>query len=244
MTDRQLYILDQYHLGQLSADEKAEFDVFKQDPAFMEQIKFLDQLRPALVKKQEIEFRAKLDKWDREAVAVRSRRNMLVGLLILLGLAIGVYFGRSYFGSGQSDAEDMYMAYAAPYKNIYLPLARSQADESAEEKAMRAYERGAYDEALLLFKEQTINQADESVVFYTAVSQLLSDLDDDAQANFNRLLDSEKYAIPSRWYVMLLSLKNEDRQVTRRHLSMLIAQTAYPKIAKEAKAIQDRLDIK
>lgn len=242
MTDRQLYILDQHHLGNLTEAERQEFQQFLQDPTFAEQAKFNKQLRPALAKRQAMVFRQKLTKWDAEVARKRRLKMLIIGILLLAGLTIGLHLARNHYESTPIHEDDVYLAYLKPYKNVLLPLVRSEVDSTALEKAMRAYESTRYTEALQFFNDENINQQNESVIFYKAVSQILSKRDNEAQVNFNSLLDSENYGVPSRWYIMLLALKHEDYKETSRHLTLLTAQTSYPTIARESNQIKQWLD--
>ena len=244
MTDRQIFLLDQFHRHELSDVEKTEFQAFlKSDAEFAQQVELNQDLTKVLEHEQLTQFKSKIDKWEAKYKGSKSGRR---GLFVVLGIFIAsilIYFiwQHNMHSISESDPAQLYAEYVQPYRNMYAPISRSDMDESIETKAMAAYENGEHNQAVELILSIPIKDRNEGLQFYLAVSHLMSDDELEAKALFDKIQNSKKYGVPSTWYLFLIALQNDQQSDIQQLGNRLQNQTTHPVISSKVSDILNRL---
>ncbi len=243
MTDRQLYILDRYHNGMLTDDERKEFDQYMELEEFSDLAEIGRDVGEVIGSIRTLEFRDKLAQWEKSAKTTKSglSKRLLIWILLLVFTLLSILYFISIKKVNTTDQHKLFTTYLQPYKNIYKPVSRSTELLSLDEKAMFAYEQGDYEKAIELFSQITKDEMNEDILFYDAVSYLLLDNRDRSYELFSNLATSKKYGRPSEWYLFLLAVHNNDTETIDRLGAKLKNQTSHASIGKKVSDIMSQL---
>ena len=244
MTDRQLYLLDRHHRGQLTSAEKIEFDDALKIIEFQQAVELSRDVKAVIEHQENTEFRKKMEAWEKtkpKSGPNSSSRFILITILVFLTAALTYWL---YERTHPSETPEMlYAEYAQPYKNIYLPLSRSKDDETQEMKAMAAYENKQYTNTLELINAIPLDDRSEGLVFYQAIAHVMLEHFDEAQPLFLRLENSAKYEQPAIWYRFLMAVRRQDEDQMSLLSSRLLKQKTHPVLQKKTKELLSRLHI-
>ncbi len=154
------------------------------------------------------------------------RRFLTTWVAIAASLLTAVLLGYLFIPTASSPQE-LYVAYHQPFPNLINPAQRSLEanEETVLGRAVRAYDRAQYAEALTLF-EQGDARSDPGYTFYYGASYL--ELDQPAQAIplLERVVQ-EKTSLfyePGLWYLALAHLKANDPAAAKPYLQTLAEQ--------------------
>ena len=240
MTDRQLYLIDQYHQGKLTPDEQVAFDNEMKFIEFVDLVNLGADIAQVTRVSESNALRKKMHSWENQSDRKKIPTYIWV-LLVMLVVTIGFLLIQYSSRQRLSEPDRIYAEYVKPYKNIYLPLARSEADESPQLKAMAAYENKTYEKARLLFNSIPDTSRTSGDQFYHAVSLLLSDQATPAIEMFKQLTRDAKYGIPAQWYLFLYAIKNNDREKIKSYGDVLRDQTSHTFISRQTSEILERI---
>ena len=243
MTDRQLYLIDQYHQGKLSKAEQTEFDGHMEDAEFAKVVQLGSELKTVSKITRAEEIRKKIQSWEATPTSTKSKwSNYLVPLLIL-GVLVFAFVGYRACQTEQEQTPQMlYASYLKPYKNIYLPVARSEDQQSLPEQAMMDYENGQYLETIAHFDAINANDLTVGDRFFLAVSYILTDQTDQAIPLLESLQTDDKYGIPAKWYLFLSAVKSSDEARIEQLGNELSQQTSHAFIANQSRALLEALE--
>ena len=165
------------------------------------------------------------------------RRFLTTWVAIAASLLTAVLLGYLFIPTASSPQE-LYVAYHQPFPNLINPAQRSTdnvAEETVLGRAVRAYDRAQYAEALTLFAQGDA-QSDPGYTFYYGVSYL--ELDQPAQAIplLERVVQEKTglFYEPGLWYLALAHLKANDPAAAKPYLHTLAEQEGdYTKEARE-----------
>lgn len=234
MTPRELYLLDQYQRGQLSADEREEFDKLASVNAeFQEMSQLADDVSAVYRASENDNFRKSLQSWESSnspsANKSTAPRKYIWWLLGLVALALVAYLFYSKVIDKPTPQEKV-QYYAVAYPNISTQTFRSSDNTSALSRAFEAYNEKKYDEALRLFENVPAAERTPATTFYTAMCHYLLDDNALATAGFQSSFESEKFKIPSTYYLFLLAVEADDAEESRRLYDILQQQRTHPKL--------------
>lgn len=225
--------------GKKESVDPSEYDDFSQDAIKgLQHVPDEQTLRAAL---------AKLDERLEELAAApasprRARRRLLRGgapwakaaaaIALLAATAAGIYF---YFQPAAAPSQQLYSAYFEPIGSAIPETGlRKAGDQAPPEKAsltlaLRLYEQGAYEQALLPF-ERHLGQApsDAEGRFYYGISLMGAELYPAAISELQRALEeatSTPYRNGSRWYLGLAFLKTGATGQAKMQLQALLRES-------------------
>ena len=239
MTERQLYILDQYHTGQLSQEEQIEFDQFAKDIEFRELAELGHAYNNVVRKERLSSFQNKVMSWENDQ-ANSDKKNytkivLWFGLLALIGLVAW------FFLKPQNQSDILYAEYFRPFDNLERPLERSEDREDVITKSFVAYESGEYRTANNLFDQVPTDSVTDGVIFYHAITKLALGEIEAAASDFNSIATTSSYRIPAVWYKFLIAVKIDDRNSIAAYGDILTKQKTHKVIAKSTQDILNEM---
>ena len=231
-------LIQKYLKGKLTSVEEMQFQKYmKEDPSFAESIPFLQEVHYAFAKGDYDTTKVQLENYRKE-IHRKNRRlwSVAATVLVLIGL------GSILFLNGTSESEKLYATHFEPYKNVVQPVLRSTDKETQREKAFRAYDEGAYDDAVKSFDEVLKINPDPVLEFYKANALLKEEQYEEAITIFQKGLGTADSLTDERqWYLGLAYLKLEKVDRAKSFLRILTTTTGAFK-AEEAQLILDQLD--
>jgi len=231
-------LIQKYLKGRLTPAEEIQFQNYmEEDPSFAASIPFLEDMHYAFAKADYDTTKAQLENF-RKDIRRKNRRSWSVAatVLVLIGL------GSVLFLNGTSESEKLYATHFEPYKNVVQPVLRSTANETEREKAFRAYDEGAYDEAVKSFDEVLKVNSDPVLEFYKANALLKEEQYEEAITIFQKgLSEADSLTDERQWYLGLAYLKLGKIDRAKGFFKILTI-TAWGFKAEEAQLILNQLE--
>lgn len=221
------------------------------DDAFREEVQFRQVLQQAARRRGQQNLEALLVVADEELdgaeeegesqTAKLRRLPMLrwvaIAASVLLLVAVGWWVFRS------PEPQVLYTAYYEPFPNLIAPIDKSETAESLPAKALQAYERKNYQEAVQHFEalQQAANRSvTDSLVFsadeqlYYGLSLLENRQERAAIAMLNTIADdpNARYQQAAQWYLALAWLKVGDLDKSKVVLDLILDEPEHRYYAK------------
>lgn len=206
---RDIQLIDAYLRGELDEQGLALLESRKEDAEFAGLFEEMARTETVVRAEGRKQLKEELRKWDssakvRQLVKVRTIIGVAASILILV---VAYFLFRP-----AADLDAIAENYLEPYPNVVAPIQKSGGEELTPfERAFQLYEMGYYDKAEDQFG--VLDQDDESVQFYAAVTALL---DNETELAKNRLdaiiLDTgHRYHTPAQWYGALAHLLDNEK---------------------------------
>lgn len=219
-------LADRYYRGELSSDERREFErQMEQDAELKKKVLLHKDLLEGIDYHFSQGLKSKLQQADQGSESVTKgvkHRHLWKGLGVAASVLFLFLLGYLLLDQ-QASPEEVYQAYYQPYPNIINPVERSAGQtEDDLSTAMRAYEQGRYQDAIALF-EQQFDELSPSYRFYLALSYLETDQNQQALKLLEEVekIGDETFYLPSLWYQALANLaagKTEEAQMVLQKL--------------------------
>jgi len=231
-------LIQKYLKGKLTPTEESQFQKYmEEDPSFAASVPFLEEVHYAFAKADYDTTKAQLENFHKE-VRRKNWRSWSVAATVLVLIGLGSLF----FLTTESSGEALYAAHFEPYKNVVQPVLRSTANETEREKAFRAYDEGAYDEAVKSFDKVLKINPDPILEFYKANALLKEERYEEAITIFQKGLGAADSLTDERqWYLGLAYLKLGKVDLAKGFFKILTI-TAWGFKAEEAQLILDQLE--
>ena len=168
------------------------------------------------------------------------RRPLMTWLAIAASLFVVILLG--YLALPGPSPEEVYVAYYQPYPNLINPAQRSVeiSEETALERAMRAYDEQRYVQALALFEQGDIS-SEPGYTFYYAVSHLALNQPQRAIPLLEQVTQYQErlFYQPALWYLALAHLKMNDTAAALPYLEEVASRQG--DYAREAQEVLEEL---
>lgn len=240
--DRQL--IDQYLLGQLTAEDRKTFDERMTDPEFEKELAIETDLMPVFKVAGRSDIKAALQQLEakksnstqkRPPAKVRSLRTYLAVAASVAVLIIAFFFWPTSTSSDQLAA-----SFLEPYPNVVVPIVKGAPSEGQKQEAYYAYETGDFERAIQ--KLDALPKTDTSL-FYLGISYLM--IGDGANANLNlsEVLKYEggRFEQEAQWYATLSNLQQSKLEPAKEILNTITQQEGHP-YQKKAEELLQKLD--
>jgi len=219
-------LIDRYCRGELDALEKAAFEEkMAQDTDLQNEVRTHQDMLGGMQYFFNSELKSKLSQSD-IVPPVRKPKRRFLYTWFAIAASISLFFGLGYSLFKQKpSAEALYQAYYQPYPNIIDPVERSgETPMDALSKAMLAYEKEDYQQAIALFEQET--SLHSSYKFYQAIAYLETQNYDKSQQLLQEVHQSgaSAYRWPSLWYQALLYLAQKNELKAEEILQQLIEE--------------------
>lgn len=138
------------------------------------------------------------------------------------------------------DEQAIYASYFKPLTNPDATV-RGENNDTEESKAIQAYEKEDYFEAVNAYQKLVANNPDNvKNNLFLGISYLGTNQPKKAIDILNKITTSEEFRFDIQWYLALAYIKNKELQSAQTTLSNLTKEENYYK--KEAQEIIDKLD--
>lgn len=226
-------LINGYLQGSLSKDQMDEFDrLLKTDASFAADFKFERELRDALKKQERQELKDMFSEMKKSGIKQGPKVIRLRTWLTAASIAVIVGLGSwlVFFNSSTADTQQLYSTNFHPYENVVHPIERGETLEDLKNKAFIAYEDGAYEEALDLFKRLEAEQQDPYIDFYTGIVQMQLNQHEAAIVSLEGYLGKNgQLQDRTLWYLALAHLKLGDIDKTKERLHELLEVGTFKK---------------
>lgn len=218
MKEEDLILIEKYFSDSLTKDEHALFESRKNDPDFLAELTFQEDLKKVNQVRERRDIHKVLQSEERRFLQDRKTSGMrsfwlrsvaAVFLIAVIGFTI-------WSTSRQVSGEELYARFYTAYPNSISPLTKGS--QELEMDGYQAYELGRYDQAIrLLSKEDS-----DTARFYRALAELGSLQTENAEVLLSNIASVPGYyQIPARWYLALINLKQEEFTEAREHLQQV-----------------------
>lgn len=219
-------LIENYFLGRLSEKEKQTFnDLLLTDLAFKESFMLQENLQKVIEVEEDENFKAMLEGFENELQPKsKNYTKWLVAASVL------VLFGLSYFALFQENStnEDLFAQNFEPYRNVIQPIERSKISEDIKTKAFAFYEKGEYQDAILLFSELQKTEKENYFIFYKANSYLAIKNTSEAIPLLKKYLEIQgQFKDKAQWYLALAFLKEKNTNEAEKILHTIIRLKTY-----------------
>lgn len=225
--EQQYEIIENYLLSRLSQDQKNDFEMeLRESTLLHEELNLHKSLHETLADEDLLLFRGRLketitaEKSTQRTKIKGLRSPLLLKVAASITLIIGLSFIVSQFLLNlQPSSKKIVMDYFEPYDNLIS--SRGLSDEKLN-RAMFAYDRGNYVEAIALFSNLS-DQEYSLIDFYRGVSYLaISDGNEAVQA-FHKAKNESNRSLHDAmdWYLSLGYLLEEDLTKSKELLNKL-----------------------
>ncbi len=153
----------------------------------------------------------------------RQRILQYAAIVLIIVLPFSYWIWTSQFAQ---NPEKLYIAHFEPYQNIIAPVTRNDKPSDALGKAMQFYDKGAYAEALPIFRELLVENPDDlSVQFYTALCYLSEGESPNAIHHLSKVEQKNDpvWESPAHWYLALAYLRTGNIDQAKFHIDRLMA---------------------
>jgi len=224
-------LIEKYLENKLSKKETITFnELIKNNADFKERVKFHTDLKKAVKKADQDNFRNLIEGIEKEAQTknIASRRPYIkwiaaASIIVLLGLT---YF----FNTNQKvSTNDLFVSNFEPYRNVVHPITRSGNKKPDDETlAFIAYQKGDYKLAETLFAKLYKTTKKPYYLFYQANALLKLDKANDAiPLLLAHLKLKDSLSEKANWYLALAYLKINDQQKAKTILKKVITNKTY-----------------
>lgn len=179
---------------------------------------------------------------------VKENKNGKIVFLNFIKLAAAACFigiisftvYRSFFSNNNIDEQQIYASYFKPLTNADA-VVRGENDNSDEMKAVQAYEKEDYFEAVNYYQKLVANNPDNvKNNLFLGISFLGTNQPKKAIDVLNNITTSTEFHYDIYWYLALAYIKNKELQNALTTLTFLTKEENF--YQKEAKEITEKLD--
>ncbi len=221
-------LIEAYFGNNLSQEEKESFRRRLQtDEAFATEVEHYQLITRGIIQlADEASLQEKMERWDNEDAALRSRSILsftpwkVAAVLVPVLLISGLFY---YFSTSPTSNQDLFVAYFSPYEDV---LSSRSSTTGSFEAAMNAYNSEAYNEAIPLFNkaitEEKVTDKITFARFYQAMAYLSVGDTEHAEQQLNQVSQADNPLLQevSQWYLLLIYLKTDrtilaEEQLTR-----------------------------
>ncbi len=240
-------LLHRYFLDELTSEEETMFtSLLQDDDEFKAQFEFEKSVQRVIKHKERIGLKKKIQGFEDEDQSKNITKRKVINwkpLGIAASLAViislGVYMYNTVFNQG---TEELFASNYEKYPNTVSPIVRSGTQpQTPEQLAFEAYETDNDTKAIELFIALKEKPHPEYIDFYLAQSYLKNGQLVHAIGQFQKtILENNEFSSPSRWYLALAYLKNNDIKKATATLETIIEKGGYKN--KEAKVLLGIMD--
>jgi len=223
-------LIEKYLLNKLSQEEQFMVEEhLKNDANFKKELDFQTNLKTAIIKEDDDNFRNLISELESKANMKNSmpRRSYVTWLA---AASVILLLGFSYFLTLDQKAttDDLFVSYFEPYRNVVQPLVRGNEQQDEKTLAFLAYEKGEYDTAISLFSDLYSTTKEPYYLFYKANALLkLEKANEAVPLLLEHLKTNDTLTEKSTWYLALAYLKLNDKANARITLKKVIADGKY-----------------
>ena len=210
-SEHDIELIDGFLRGELDAGQVEQFERRRSDPEFESLYKRMQDVFEHVYVAGRDDLREEMDSWDRTSRTARTvRMRTLVGVAASILIIVVAFF----LVQPRTSPDQLAMDYLSPYPNVVAPIQKSGDDSEPDryQQAFQLYEMGYYNKAQDIF--QTLDQSDESVQFYSAVTHVLAEQYDLGIAGLEKIASNpeHRYHDASQWYGALAYLMEGKKQ--------------------------------
>ncbi len=201
---RDIELIDGHLRGELDEQGSTLFESRKDDPEFAGLLEEMVATKTVIRAEGRQQLKDELRKWDN---STKVRRLVRIRTVIGVAASILILIVAYFVFRPTADLDAIAENYLEPYPNVVAPIQKSGGDELTPfERAFQLYEMGYYDKAEDQFS--VLDQDDESVQFYAAVTALLDNETELARDRLDAIIvdTSHRYHTPAQWYGALAHL--------------------------------------
>ncbi|MEL6630759.1 MAG: hypothetical protein AAFQ83_04800 [Bacteroidota bacterium] len=255
MNEQDYDLIERYFLGALSVKEKELVETrVKEDEAFAQAFQLQKQLVQVVDAQMEADFKAQLQEVEQRmnssengAPSSQARsipRWLYAVAAALLVLLIGYWLLPLTSPETTPTNQALFADHFQPYRNLVVPIQRSQDSLSTLESAFLSYEKQEYAQAAA--QMTMLYQADSSqtaLLFYGGISYLAFDQPDDAIFLLQAyLLEKNEFQDEAKWYLAWAFLL-KDKNTQARELWGEVAESATDQnLRKQAEEVLSEMD--
>lgn len=223
-------LIEKYILNKLSSEEVLLVEeLIKNDANFNKEINFQSNLKTAIKKEDDNDFRDLISELESKARIKDSlpRRSYVKWLA---AATIALLLGLSYFLTTpqKNSTEDLFVSYFEPYRNVVQPMQRGNEQQDDKTLAFLAYEKGEYTTAISLFSSLYSTTKEPYYLFYKANALLKLDKANEAvPLLLEHLKTTDTLTEKTNWYLALAYLKLDDKQNAIITLEKVMAEGKY-----------------
>lgn len=224
--------IDRYLQDNMPTQERLAFEVrLREDADLQRKLNLHKDLMAGMDYHFSIDLKKKLQ--AREAsthsppTKSTTKSRALFGWIAGIAASFLLLIAAGYFYvSSSTSPTDLYASYYHPYPNIINPVERSGTmPDDPLSRALIAYDRGAFEEAIRIFKEteETLSPGHH---FYLGLSYLEIGNQDQAIAQLEQVIESqdETFYLPALWYQGLAYLSAQEPEAAEEVLEKLLQE--------------------
>jgi tetratricopeptide (TPR) repeat protein len=256
-----IQLIEDYVNGQLSIEEKADFQQqLQQDPSLAQEVGLYKDIFSGLAIGGRKDMKAHLKALDEKSFSQEAASKLqasvtenIKGKVIqsfwqrnawLTGIAACLVLGLVAFlwVSNSSSANSLFAKYYAPYPNVVAAVERGETIQDATKQAMQAYESGDYTRAIQGLQQIANNDPEASSLYlYLGISYIETSQLDSAKVYLEKATAdaASKLHTQAKWYLALAYLKNKEKEQAIVHLQSLSQESGV--YAQKARQLLDDL---
>jgi len=229
-------LLEKYIQNRLTSEEELKFaNLLKSDISFKEEVALHTNLKKVVEKEDDTNFRNLVENIESREKKPRQKTSYIKWLA---AASIVLLLGLSYFFNMEQklSTDTLFAQNFEPYRNVIAPIVRSTEQQDEKAIAFMAYEKGEYQNAIVLFTKLYTETKESYYLFYKANALLKLERANEAVPLLEQHLKTkDTLTEKTNWYLALAYLKLEDKQQARKLLNKVIADGLYKN--KEAKKL-------
>ncbi len=242
--------IDRYLRDEMSTSERLAFESkVSQDAALQRELDLHRDLMAGMEYHYNASLKRKLQAREEASTpthtpvakpASRGRRFFLVSMGIAATFLI-LFIGGYFYLSSTTAPTEFYYAYYQPYPNIINPVERSGVmPEDTLARALIAYERGDFQQAIQMFQEAK-NELSPGHQFYLALSHLESGNQLSAIEHLQEVIiaQDDTFYLPALWYQGLAHLAAQQPEEAKEVLGKLLEEEDSTYYAKAQKILSE-----
>ncbi|APQ17579.1 tetratricopeptide repeat protein [Maribacter hydrothermalis] len=223
-------LIEKYILNKLSSEEVLLVeDLLKNDAEFIAEYNFQSNLKTAIKKEDDDNFRNLISELESKARSKDSlpRRSYVkwmaaASIILLLGLSYFLTLNQ------KTSTDDLFVSYFEPYRNVVQPMQRGNEQQDEKSLAFLAYEKGEYDKAITLFSNLYSDTKEPYYLFYKANALLkLEKAKEAVPLLLEHLKTTDTLTEKTKWYLALAYLRLNDVPNAKLTLEKVISDGNY-----------------
>ncbi|MGK0414377.1 MAG: hypothetical protein ACJA1B_002601 [Polaribacter sp.] len=234
-------LIEKYILNRLSSEEVLLVEnLLKTDADFNKELNFQSNLKKAIIKEDDDDFKILVSKLESKAKFKDSiPRRAYVKWLAAASVILLV--GLSYFLTlpQKISTDDLFVSYFEPYRNVVQPMQRGNEQQDEKTLAFLAYEKGEYNTAISLFSDLYSTTKEPYYLFYKANALLkLEKANEALPLLLEHLKTTDSLSEKTTWYLALAYLKLNDKASAKGALEKVISDDNF-KTAEARKLLKE-----
>ncbi|MCX7547818.1 hypothetical protein OS188_07625 [Xanthomarina sp. F1114] len=223
-------LLYHYFSNSLTAEQEALFqNLLETDPDFKAQFKLEEDLQKAIKSTHTDRLKKKLqgfeNQLDKPKTTIFNHRNLAIAASI--ALLIGWFGYNTLFNTNYNS---LYDTNFSAYPNTVYTITRSDDAKSIEREAFVAYETKNYQIAIEKFDAIPKEAKENYINFYKAQAFLGLNNSEEAKNLFAQVVqENQGFEAESTWYLALIAVKAQDKDLAKTYLEDLITNYTYNK---------------